>query len=395
MCIVTTDIPRHTDETVPWTFRKTIRGVTSYVASVPPRLASLTPTLDTELSDLSRSVQRAITAFEASSGSTIAVLEPFLVRTEAIASSQIEEEFTTVDQLARVEAGRKASAKARTVYGAADALSTLVSTASTRALGLDDLLQAHRALMSEDPTESYYAGRLRPVQNWIGGPHAYPFGADYVPPQPDRVSELIHDLIAFLARKDFDPILQASIAHAQFESIHPFTDGNGRIGRALINAELRYRGVTLKTAVPIAAALAAAQKQYFQALTVYRTGNTRPITHIILESLLTATTEATFSANVLSGLPDVWRSMLHPRSGSATAKALDMLLAHPVLDAEDLIESTHVSESAAYRAIEQLEEAGILRRIIESRRNALWVAGDVLDEADHLIARISAVHTQE
>lgn len=384
------NLPAHSSETVPWNFRKTLRGVSSYSAAVPPRLANLDLTLSDDLADASRTLQRSIAAFDAISSPTISILEPFLIRTEAIASSQIEEEITTVDQLARVEAGRTSSAKARTVYGASEALQKLVSTASSRALELADVLGAYRSLMGGDVSEHYYAGKLRDVQNWIGGPNAYPVGADYVPPQPDRLRELMDDLLTFLSRTDIDPLMQAAVGHAQFESIHPFTDGNGRIGRSLINGVLRFRNVTRTVSVPIAAALTASREEYFQALITYRSGEESPIVRVIAEALQTAVAEARRSDASIAGLPARWKEQLLPRAGSATAKALNVLLAHPILDVDDITELTGVSESAAYRAIDQLESAGVLRRVVQSRRNGLWVAGEVLDEADNLIARIAA-----
>ena len=98
--------------------------------------------------------------------------------------------------------------------------------------------------MQDDPGEVRYAGRIRDMQNWIGGSDYSPRDALYVPPPPETVEGYLDDLIRFANRNDLPVLSQAAVAHAQFESVHPFTDGNGRIGRALINAILRRRGAT-------------------------------------------------------------------------------------------------------------------------------------------------------
>ncbi|MDP9738069.1 Fic family protein [Curtobacterium sp. 260] len=110
------------------------------------------------------------------------------------------------------------------------------------------------------------------MQNWIGGGRT-PRDADHVPPPPEFVPSLMADLFAFLARDDLHPVAQAAIAHAQFESIHPFTDGNGRTGRALVAAVLRHRGATRTASPPVSSVLVAERARYFQHLTQYREGH--------------------------------------------------------------------------------------------------------------------------
>ena len=117
--------------------------------------------------------------------------------------------------------------------------------------------------MADDPQERAYAGRPREMQNWIEGSDHSPRNATYVPPPPRTVDDYMDDLLAFANRTDIGVLAQAAIAHAQFESIHPFTDGNGRIGRALINTILRKRGATRRVVVPLASAIVARRESYF------------------------------------------------------------------------------------------------------------------------------------
>src|SRR5207302_3067265 len=107
-------------------------------------------------------------------------------------------------------------------------------------------------------------------QNWIGGNDYNPCGADFVPPPPEFVPDLLLDLVAYLDSDDYSPLVQAAIAHAQFETIHPFADGNGRVGRALIHAVLRRRGLAPRYVPPISLVLATESRSYIGGLTAYR-----------------------------------------------------------------------------------------------------------------------------
>jgi Fic family protein len=196
------------------------------------------------------------------------------------------------------------------------------------------------------------------------------------------------DLIAFMRRTDLDPIVQAGVAHAQFESIHPFTDGNGRVGRSMINAVWRYRGMTRVMAVPVASAIVADRDRYFQLVNDYRSGAVEALVVFLAEAASRSAAQASVSAERLIALPAQWREQAHPRAGSAAAALLPLLPRHPIVDAADVMRLTGASQPRAYATIERLEEAGVLRRITESKRDMAWAAGDVLDEADAMVDRL-------
>ncbi|MDR1078929.1 MAG: Fic family protein [Propionibacteriaceae bacterium] len=267
-------------------------------------------------------------------------------------------------------------------------LKALVSR-SQDGITLEAILDAHGCLMADDRLEAGYAGRLRDVQNWIGGSDYSPLNAAYVPPAPERLEALMSDLVAFANRDDLDPIIQAALVHAQFEAIHPFTDGNGRIGRSLVNALWRRRGLTKQLTVPVAAALAGHRQAYFDALARYHDGEAEEFVRLLAEATAAAAQEAQESAVTLSALPDLWRQSVSARAGSATDKLLSLLTSNPVIDADQAALLTEVSQASAYRAIDSLVEAGVLRPITESKRNQAWAAGAVLDEAEALIRRLA------
>lgn len=381
-------VPAHGNETLPWVPASGRRAeIDAYDATIPPFIADLALTVDAHVLDATRQAGVDVAVLERTYAGQVATLEPFLLRTEAIASSRIESELTTVDQLARAQLGIRAPKTARTVKAAIDGLTLMIDRAAD-GVDLDDILAAHRPLMADDPEEKWDAGKLRTVQNWIGGSNRSPYGAVHVPPAPARVPELMDDLVRFMRRTDLDPIVHAAVAHAQFESIHPFTDGNGRVGRSLINALWRYRGLTGRMAVPVASAIVAERDRYFRLVNSYRDGDVEPFVVFLADATSRSAREAAVSAQRLLDLPARWQDETRVRAGSAAAALLRLLPANPIVDAHDVMRLTGASQARAYAAIERLESAGVLRRITESKRDMAWAAGDVLDEADVMVDRL-------
>jgi Fic family protein len=253
------------------------------------------------------------------------------------------------------------------------------------------VLRSHHALMQDDPGEAAYAGRFRGMQNWIGGSDYSPRNALYVPPPPDTVEDYMADLVAFTNRADLSAMVQAAIAHAQFESVHPLTDGNGRIGRALVNTVLRRRGVTTTVVVPLASALVARREAYFDVLTRYRGGEPEPIIAAFARASTLAAQESRVTAARMAEFPQAWRDAVgRVRSDSATARLLEVLPATPVLSAEEAEAKVGGATSAVYRAVDRLVEVEVLRPLTDRKRNQVWGVGAMLDELDDLSVRIGA-----
>lgn len=251
------------------------------------------------------------------------------------------------------------------------------------------ILMAHFALMVDDPQERAYAGRFRDMQNWIGGSDYSPRNALYVPPPPDAVEDYIADLVTFANRTDVPVLAQAAIVHAQFESIHPFTDGNGRIGRALINTVLRRRGATRRVIVPLASALVARRDDYFDLLGRYREGQVEPIIRSFADASAVAAKESQVTAGRIAGLGQAWRDEVGVRRDSAAARLLDGLITAPVFSAAEAEERVGGAVSSVYAAIERLHAAGVIRPLTNRTRNQIWGASALLDELDDLSIRIA------
>jgi Fic family protein len=198
------------------------------------------------------------------------------------------------------------------------------------------------------------------------------------------------DLLVFAHRQDLDPLIQATLVHAQFESIHPFTDGNGRIGRALINAVLRFRGVTSRTIVPLASALVANTDRYFAALGSYRQGDLAPLLKDFVTGSRIAAEETQVTAGKLVNLPEVWHERVTAREGSASRRLIDVLLDVQTLTSQWVEKELELTPRSALGGIDELEEAGIVTEITGRKRNRVWVVTEVMAELEELNRRIGA-----
>lgn len=391
-------VPPHGIETRPWRQRQ--RGGTredrmfaQVAASIPPLIADIDLAVAGPDAALAERAVQAIARADALAGTGSAALGRFMIRTESIASSKIEHIAASGEDLARAIAGSRANASARSMVAAAAALQDLLLSVGRRGtIALEDLLGAHRLLMQDDdsPGDRAWAGVLRKDQNWIGGSDHSPRGALFVPPPPELVEPLLEDLIAFVNRQDMPVMVQAALAHGQFESIHPFTDGNGRIGRALVGAILQRRGATVNAAVPVASGLHALRREYFAALGHYRAGDLAPLLRVLSEASLAAAQESEISFDRLQQMPEQWKKEIGPGAAIAARELLDAVFEHPTLTAEDAMALVTASSATIYRTLDLLERRGILREVTGRRRDRIWVVADVVDELEDLDARIRA-----
>ena len=208
------------------------------------------------------------------------------------------------------------------------------AVASAGKLEADSILQMHRALM--ETADQKEAGKWRIQQVWIGGSPFGPSGAMYVAPHHDHVPASIDDLITYMRRDDIPVLIQAAIAHAQFETIHPFTDGNGRTGRALIHALLRGKGLTRNVTVPVSSGLLADTDAYFDALTTYRDVDPEPIILATANASIKAIANGRQLVADLRLIRESWMERIRARSHSATLEVADLLIRQPVVNAKIL-----------------------------------------------------------
>jgi len=360
------------------------RRAFSYRAFVPDPIARLELALPSSIAAAVSSAERAVDALNRDPPrmASLEVLARRLLRAESVASSRIEGLVLSQRRLARAEA-EEAGARdetARSVLGNVAAMEQAVAFGSSaRPLRLSDVLALHRVLMLATTTPQV-AGALRDRQNWIGGNAYNPGRADFVPPPPEYVKELMADLVAFVNRSDLPPAVQAAIAHAQFETIHPFADGNGRVGRALVHVVLRRRALAPRYVPPVSLVLAADAKAYVAGLTAFR--EERPASWILLfaQALEQAAVKASELATRLAALQEIWRERAgHPRRHSSAEALIVELPAHPIVTVSTAQELLGRSKQAVNEAIAVLAENGILHPITLAKRNRAWEARELFN----------------
>ena len=369
----------------------------------PDRLTTLQVSISPQISEEIAGVERRVLALAQADGITeLEDLSRFLLRSEAIASSQIEGIVPAAKQVALAEIG-----EAEDIRGISDAAKlvarnmTVVREASDRlarsqGVAITDLEQLQRALLGAD----HPAVGIRTVQNWVGTSNYHPIGAEYVPPAPRLVPDLLEDLLSYLNGATHGPLVQAALVHAQFESIHPFVDGNGRVGRALIHTVLTRRGLTSSRLLPVSLVLATFREQYVAALNDLRfegspeaPENARRIAEwirIFSRAVDEAVTQAEDLRAQLLLLAEQWRGQLEAfraannytralRSDSGVARVLGRLAGTPVLTVKTASQIYGLSVQNASEALTQLADAGIFSTRSIARGTTAFIANEVLD----------------
>jgi Fic family protein len=308
-----------------------------------------------------------------------------LLRQESVGSSRIENLIVGQRRLARAAAGGGArhDETADLVIGNMRAMERAIALAvEPRPLTRDDIVAIYRTLF-EGTRDEPLAGVVRREQNWIGRSGFSPAGADFIPPPHEYVEELLDDLAAFLNLDDLPVTLQAAIAHAQFETIHPFLDGNGRAGRCLIHVVYRRRGLATSVVPPISLVLATHSRLYVGGLEAYRFGDLKDWLLLFAASTVKAVDRAHDLAERVEALREGWLERVgRPRSHASSRALLDQLAAEPILTVGRAAELAGVSETAAARALDALERAGILKRTSQQRWGRRWEAPEVFDMLD-------------
>jgi Fic family protein len=338
--------------------------------------------------------EQAIMALNSSAHPALAPLARLLLWTEAIASSKVEGLHVGVRELARAESrmetGGRFSHTVAEVLANVDAMELAIEEAAGAVrVGVQHFVAIHDRLMAGAPHLGGARG-IRTVQNWIGGNDYNPCGADFVPPPPEALPALLEDLCVAMEDESLPPIVQAALVHAQFETIHPFDDGNGRTGRALIHILLRRRGLARAYAPPISVILAADRERYIDGLMAFRNGEVGEWIEQFSAAAARAGMLASSYLTAVDGKTEVWRERLgstaNPRADAAAWALIDVLPAHPVITSPVAATATGRAKAAVHNAISQLESCGVLIPLSRSKRNRSWEAEGLLELLEGLEA---------
>ncbi|MDP9024565.1 MAG: Fic family protein [Candidatus Eremiobacteraeota bacterium] len=369
----------------------------NYDAYIPDQLSNRTFVLEGSVAADNADAERNVHELDRRAvalGNTEA-LARILLRAEAVASSRIEGLEIGPRRLLQADAVRERSETSKDVT-ALDVLANIdamvyamdaVSVADD--IAVDHLLEVHRRLLANTRLAEY-AGSIRKQQNWIGGSSYNPCSAAFVPPPPELVADLLIDLCAFCNDDALPAAAQAAIAHAQFETIHPFVDGNGRVGRALIHMVLRRRGLARRVVPPVSLVLATRAEEYVNALTATRYSGdetseaaARSINawvSLFSSACIRAARDAESFEMRVAELQRQWRERLGTvRSHSAVSALIDALPGAPILTVKTAAELTRRSPNSINEAISRLVDAGILRPTNSYARNRTFESCELIE----------------
>jgi Fic family protein len=369
--------------------RRQLRAaVVDYQAAVVPLIAERSVNLDSEVLALADDASKELTRFDAEAGTIVAPFAAILLRTESASSSEVENVTASAKQVALAEIGASRSGNAELVVANVHAMNAAIELSDR----LDEraIIAMHDALLVA--SAPHFVGAWRDQQVWIGGGSISPHNAAFVPPHHEHVPELMRDLVAFAHRTDIPALAQAAIAHAQFETIHPFPDGNGRTGRALLQGMLRATGMTRNVAVPVSAGLLGDIDGYFGALTHYREGHPDRIVTTVGQAVFSAINNGRALVQEIQSTSARWNEIVTARSDSSVHRLKEYLLRQPVVNTKIVAEALAVSEVAAQNSIDTLVEAGVLTKISGGARYRIWQATEILAALDAFAARARRAH---
>jgi Fic family protein len=349
--------------------------------ALPAWIGELDPQVTTASAALAEDATLASAQFEYGCGRQRPWLRSLLIRAEAAASSRIEGITASTEQVLRAELGSADSPEATLIAANVEAIE--VALAQAPASDSNSVRVVHRTLMASDP--GHKPGEFRTELVWVGG-HS-PIGAVYLPPNHCWAAPGIEDVMLFSRRTNVTRLVQAAVAHAQFESVHPFSDGNGRVGRAMIGASLFRRGLTANLGVvPLSAGWVANPSEYVAALTSYRHGDIEPILRAVSSAMLRTIGEADRLRLAVDDVIKSWRSQASGRSGSQVLEVLELVSGSPAVTAEIIAQHLSINTTNAHAHIWRLAESGVLEPRPNIGRRGVWVAPEILKALDEFAA---------
>ena len=362
-----------------------------YSSAIVPPIADLSTDIPADLAAEIDEATQLLTRFDAEVGPGGLPFASILLRTESASSSEIENLTSGARAIAEAELGERETGNAALIVRNVRTMEA--------ALALADRIDGESIIAMQTALLGSYApdltGGWRDEQVWIGGDSLSPHLADFIPPHHDRVPAAIDDLVNFMGRVDIPALAQVAIAHAQFETIHPFPDGNGRTGRAIVQAMLRHAGVTKNITVPVSAGLLHDVKDYYNALTAYRRGELRPIVTAFTRAAGYAVVNGRQLVHDIATIRAEWEAQMRGlRSDAAARRVIALAIAHPVLNSDIVVRELGVAPPTAFRALDALVERQIVKAANSKRRNRIWLAEPVLNALDDFAARAGRRNTR-
>jgi Fic family protein len=357
-------------------------------APLPPKL-DFTPRLIRVLSDADRLIGKL-----AGEGGRLPnphiLMRPF-IRREAVLSSKIEGTQATLGELLAAEAGiavERSPEDLREVGNYVVALEHGIARLKELPLCVRIIRELHEKLMTGVHGQQAMPGRFRKIQNWIGRPGSTPATASFVPPPPDEVEPCLAAWEKFLHESELPPLVTIALAHYQFEAIHPFLDGNGRVGRLLITLFLIERQILPTPLLYLSAFFEAARRDYYDGLRgISERGEWNEWLEYFLQGVARMSEDALSRASRINKKLADWQKKVAGDSTNAPLRIVELLAANPFITVKGAAEKLEVAFTTAQRAIEKLERLEIVKQKGNAKRDRVYCAQallDILEEPAHL-----------
>lgn len=356
-------------------------GYSAFVPSPLPPEIVWTPRLVRLLSDADRLIGKL-----AGEGGRLpnphVLMRPF-ARREAVLSSKIEGTQATLGELLAAEAGvavERSPDDMREVANYVVALEHGISRIKTLPICVRLIKELHEKLMQGVRGHQAKPGEFRNIQNWIGKPGCTPAMASFVPPPPDQVEPCLAAWEKFLNESDLPPLVTIALAHYQFEAIHPFLDGNGRVGRLLITLYLIERRILPAPLLYLSAFFEASRRDYYDVLRGISTrGDWQDWLEYFLTGVARTSEDALRRAERINLKLTEWQKSVAGESTKTPMRVVDLLAVNPFITAKGCTEKLEIAFTTAQRAIERLEQLGILQQTDTAKRDRVYCAKPLLD----------------
>jgi Fic family protein len=355
-------------------------GYSAFVPAPLPPAIEWTPRLVGVLSDADRLIGRL-----AGEGGRLpnphVLMRPF-VKQEAVQSSRIEGTQATLGELLAAEAGaavERSPDDLREVGNYVVALEHGISLLRELPICVRLIRALHQKLMDGVRGEHAAPGVFRRTQNWIGRPGSTLATATFIPPPPGEIEPCLADWEKFIHQSEQPPLVTIALAHYQFEAIHPFLDGNGRVGRLLITLFLIERKVLPTPLLNLSAFFEASRRDYYEGLrAVSQRGAWPDWLEYFLLGVARMSEDSLSRATRINDLLAGWRSRLTGRSTGTPLRIVELLAANPFLTIKGAAGQLKMAFTTAQRAIEHLEHSGILQPVSDAKRDRVYCAKTLL-----------------
>jgi Fic family protein len=310
------------------------------------------------------------------------LMRPFITK-EAVLSSRIEGTQATLSEILAADSGvssKQNSDDLQEVQNYIQALDYGITRLKALPLSLRLIKEIHGYLMQGVRGSHATPGEFRKIQNWIGSPGSTINTATFVPVPPDHLMNSLSELEYFFHNKQLPPLIHIALCHYQFEAIHPFLDGNGRVGRLLITLLLIEQEMLSSPLLYLSAFFEATRDDYYQQLyNVSARGTWNDWLIYFLNGVAVQSEDALSRAERINELLQTWKTTMTSRGSSVAVRIVERLAVNPYLTINKVAEDLEIAYSTAQRSIKSLEAANIIEQISENKRDKVYCATAILN----------------